>query len=79
MASTAERLIAKGITVDPNVCLGKPVVQGSRVPISVVLEQLALGGSVEEVAGEYGVREQDVLAVLRYAYEVIAAEDVKAI
>ncbi|TMF10263.1 MAG: DUF433 domain-containing protein [Chloroflexi bacterium] len=79
MARASEREIAIGITIDPNVCVGKPVVKGTRVPISVVLEQLALGASVNDVAEEYGIRTDDVLAVLRYAHEVIAAEDVRAI
>jgi len=79
MARASEREIAIGITIDPNVCVGKPVVKGTRVPISVILEQLALGASVNDVAEEYGIQTDDVLAVLRYAHEVIAAEDVRAI
>ncbi|TMB64648.1 MAG: DUF433 domain-containing protein [Chloroflexi bacterium] len=39
MARASEREIAIGITIDPNVCVGKPVVKGTRVPISVILEQ----------------------------------------
>lgn len=70
--------IAARITVDPEVCFGKPVVEGTRVPIAVILEQLSLGGSVDEVTKEYGVEREDVLAVLAYAYEIIASEEVRA-
>jgi len=79
MARATEREIAAGITIDPEVCFGKPVVKGTRVPIAVVLEQLALGATVNEVAEEYGIQPDDVLAVLRYAHELVAGEDVRAI
>ena len=71
--------IAPRIVVDPDVHFGKAVVRGTRVPIEVILEQLALGGSVAEVAGEYGIATDDVLAVLKYAHDVIASEEVRAV
>ena len=37
------------ITVDPRVCHGKACVRGTRVPVSVVLDNLAAGVSAEEV------------------------------
>ena len=77
-AKTGAREIAPRITVDPKVCFGKPVVRGTRVPIAVILEQLSLGGTVDEVANEYGVGRDDVLAVLGYAHEIISAEEVRA-
>jgi uncharacterized protein (DUF433 family) len=79
MAKVVAREIAPRITVDPNVCLGKPVVKGTRVPIAIVLEQLSLGATVAEVAKEYGVETEDVFAVLRYAHEVISGEEVRAL
>jgi len=71
--------IAPRIVVDPDVHFGKAVVRGTRVPIEVILEQLALGGSVAEVASEYGIATDDVLAVLKYAHDVIASEEVRAV
>ncbi len=71
--------IAPRIVVDPDVHFGKAVVRGTRVPIEVILEQLALGGSVAEVASEYGIAIDDVLAVLKYAHDVIASEEVRAV
>ena len=59
--------IAPRIVVDPDVHFGKAVVRGTRVPIEVILEQLALGGSVAEGAGEYGIATDAVPAVLKYA------------
>jgi len=71
--------IAPRIVVDPKTRFGKPVIKGTRVPITVILEQLALGATVEEVMEEYKVEREDVLAVLRYAHEIIAAEEVRAV
>ena len=70
--------IAPGIVVDPEVRFGRPVIKGTRVPIDIVLGQLAAGLTVEAVAGEYGVTRDAVLAVLRYAAERIASEEVRA-
>ncbi|HET8943510.1 MAG TPA: DUF433 domain-containing protein [Dehalococcoidia bacterium] len=77
MANVKE--IAPRIVVDADVHFGKAVIKGTRVPIEVILEQLALGGSVAEVADEYAVTVDDVLAVLKYAHDVIASEQVRAV
>ncbi|HSP56419.1 MAG TPA: DUF433 domain-containing protein [Dehalococcoidia bacterium] len=79
MAKVDAREIAPRIVVDPDVHFGKAVIKGTRVPIEVILEQLALGGSVADVADEYGVSIDDVLAVLKYAHDVIASEEVRAV
>ena len=69
--------IAPRITVDARVRFGQPVIKGTRVPVAVVLDEMAAGTPVEEIAREYGVTRDDVRAVLRYVAEVIAGEDVK--
>jgi uncharacterized protein (DUF433 family) len=74
----ATKEIAPGITVDPAVHFGRPVVKGTRVPIETILGQLAAGLTVERVAEEYGVTREAVLAVLRYAAELVASEEVRA-
>jgi len=55
------------IVADPKVRHGKPVVNGTRVPVEVVLGALAGGMDVEEVREEYGLERQDVPAALDYA------------
>jgi uncharacterized protein (DUF433 family) len=71
--------IAPRIAVDPAVRFGRPVVQGTRVPIDVVLGQLAAGLTVEQVAAEYAIEREDVLAVLAYAARTMASEQVRAV
>jgi len=70
--------IAPRIVVDPGVRFGKPVIKGTRVPISVVLGQLAAGVQHDEIIRGYGISEDDILAVLAYAAEIIAHEEVRA-
>ncbi len=43
----------KWITVDPNVCHGKPVFKGTRILVADVLEMIASGMSIDEILEEY--------------------------
>jgi uncharacterized protein (DUF433 family) len=43
------------IVIDPKVCHGKPVVRGTRVPVSLIVGSLAGGMSFEEVQREYAL------------------------
>lgn len=70
--------IAPRITVDENVRFGRPVVKGSRVPVTVVLGELASGMQAEEIAKAYDITPEDVFAVLRYAAGVIDEEEIHA-
>jgi uncharacterized protein (DUF433 family) len=71
--------IAHRIVVDEGIRGGRPVIQGTRVPVDVLLGQLAAGLSVDEVADEYHVTRDDVLAALAYAARTLANEDVRAL
>ena len=63
--------LLKRISVDPEVCFGKPCVRGHRIWVSLVLDLLASGMSADEVLEQYPqlVRE-DVLACLAYGAEM---------
>jgi len=71
------RLIAPRIAVDPEVHFGKPVVEGTRVPVNVVVGAVAAGDSMEEVAREYGISVDDVRAALSYAAKRVEEEGVR--
>ena len=63
-----EKELIKRITVDPEVCHGKPTVRGSRLMVSTVLELLASGMSAEEILADYPALEKaDIQACLQYA------------
>ena len=59
------------ITSDPNVCHGRACIAGTRVMVSVVLDNLAAGRSPDEVVADYrSVRLEDVHATIAYAAEL---------
>lgn len=67
------------ITVDPQICHGKACIKGTRVLVSVVLDNLAAGLSAEEITQSYpSVSAEDVQAALAYAAD-LAGERVFAI
>jgi uncharacterized protein (DUF433 family) len=58
------------ISVDPTVCHGKACIKGSRVLVSVVLDNLAAGETPEQIATDYRLTLQDVQAAIAYAAEL---------
>jgi len=55
------------IVIDPQIQHGKPVIRGTRVPVTRVVGGLAGGMTKEAVMQEYGITEEDLLAALDYA------------
>ena len=59
------------ISVDPNVCHGQACISGTRVMVTVVLNNLAAGLSVDEITESYpSVSADAVKATLHYAAEL---------
>ena len=58
------------ISVDPAVCHGKACIRGSRVMVSVVLDNLAAGETSEQIATAYRLTVEDVQAAIAYAAEL---------
>jgi len=59
------------ISIDPNVCFGKPCIKGHRIWVSLILDYLASGWTVADVLREFpGVEEADVLACIAYGAEM---------
>lgn len=59
------------ITVDPDICHGKPCVRGTRIMVSVVLDNLAAGVGAEELLASYpSLTREDIQAAMRYAAEL---------
>lgn len=63
------------ITVDPAICHGKACVRGTRIQVSVVLDNLAAGLASAEILKSYPtLQEADIQAVLGYAAELAREE-----
>ena len=59
------------ISIDPNVCFGKPCIRGHRIWVSLILDFLAGGTSHQEILAQYpGLEEADILACLAYGAEM---------
>lgn len=66
MSATPSRLYR--ITVNPDVCHGKPTIRGMRIRVQDVLELLASGMTYDEILADYDELERDdILAVLEFA------------
>lgn len=65
-----------GITIDPAVRHGKPIIKGTRVPLEIVLGSLAGGMDIAEIAREYDLQKADILSAVAYAAQVIAGEKI---
>lgn len=62
------------ISVDPRVCHGRPVIEGTRVPVTVIVGSLAGGMTFEQVQSEYAVSADDVRAALRFVTDLASEE-----
>lgn len=71
--------IYPGVSVDAGVAHGKPVIRGTRIPIALVLGQLAAGVSYDELEREYGLNREQAQAALGYAAQLVASESVYAV
>ena len=59
------------ISIDPNVCFGKPCIRGTRIWVSLILDFLANGMSMEELLAEYPQLEmEDIRAAIAYGAEM---------
>ena len=58
------------ISVNPEICHGKACIKGTRVMVSVVLDNLAAGEPIEEIMRGYGLDREDIKAALFYAAEL---------
>ena len=56
------------ITVDPNVCGGRPAIRGLRIRVKDILEMLAAGASRDQILADYPYLEaEDIVAALQFA------------
>ena len=60
--------LLKRITIDPEICHGKPCIRGLRYPVTMLLELLSAGMSNKEILADYeDLEEDDILSALAFA------------
>ncbi len=68
------------IELDPKVCNGKPVIKGTRIPVTVVLEHVAEGESWEKILANYPeLTKEDIHDALLYARASLDHMELEAI
>ena len=66
------------ITIDSQICHGKPTIRGLRYPVEMVLELLAAGMSSTQILADFpDLEEEDITAVLQYATELSRVQRVE--
>jgi uncharacterized protein (DUF433 family) len=67
---TQNNLLSR-ISIDSNICFGQPCIRGHRIWVSLILDFLASGMTLEELLEEYpGIEREDVLACIAYGAEL---------
>ena len=68
------------IELDPKVCNGRPVIKGTRIPVSVILGQMAEGESLDTILNGYPeLTKEDIREALLYARASLDNAEVKAV
>lgn len=63
-----ENTFLQRITLDPNICHGKPCIRGLRYPVEFILELLSSGMNIEDILADYeDLERDDILAALLFA------------
>jgi len=67
------------IEFNPKVCNGKPVIKGTRLPIAVIIEQIAQGESWDDILKGYPeLKREDIKAALLYVRASLDHTEVRA-
>jgi len=65
------------IEVNPNIMLGKPVIQGTRIPVELIVRKLGEGATEADLLDAYPrLTQEDIRAALAYAADSLAHEDI---
>lgn len=63
--------LLRRISIDPDVCFGKPCIRGHRIWVSLILDFLASGSTIDEILEDYPqLAKEDVLACIAYGAEM---------
>lgn len=59
------------ITINPDICHGKPTIRNKRYPVDVILDLLSAGMTTEEILEDYpNLEREDIMACLLYASKI---------
>lgn len=68
------------ITINPEICHGKPTVRNMRYPVEFILDLLSSGMTNDEIIGDYpALQEEDIKACLAYASRLTKVKSIHKI
>ena len=65
------RELIPGVTTNPQVMVGKPVIAGRRITVELIMDNLAAGRSIENIMRNYGLTADQIRDALRYAHHLV--------
>jgi len=72
----AQTLINR-ITIDSEICHGKPTIRGLRYPVDSMLELMASGMTIEDILNDYpDLQKEDLLACIEYAAKLTQVKSI---
>ena len=73
-------LLSERITIDANICHGKPTIRGLRYPVENILEWLSSGMSVDEILADYeDLEREDIMAALEFASRLVKVKRIETL
>jgi len=71
-------LLSGRITINPEVCHGKPCIRGLRYPVETILEWLGSGMSTDEILVDYeDLEKEDIMAALDFAAHIVKVKRIE--
>lgn len=68
------------ITIDPQICHGKPCIRGMRWPVEVTIDMLGAGMTIEQITEDHPeLEKEDILACLQYAKLSLSGHSIKGV
>ena len=68
------------ITMNPDICHGKPIIRDMRYPVEMILDLLSAGMSVEEIITDYpAITKEDIQACLQFASQLTKVKSIRAV
>jgi uncharacterized protein (DUF433 family) len=72
--------LTERITIDLEICHGKPTIRGLRYPVEMILELLSSGMTSEDILADYeDLEHEDILAMLSFATQLSQVKRIEAV
>jgi len=72
-----EEKVKARVVIDDRIRHGKPIIKGTRITVEEVLGALIGGMNYDEIEKEYGIKKEDILAVLEYVASFVRGEEIR--